>query len=65
MPLLGEGTTVWRPVAAKWVRPDTFQVIGPMPDDEKWAFAPGSVVTVATQMFADGLSGLAAVTASN
>ncbi len=61
MPLLNEGTTVWRPVAAERLNRDTFRVAGPMPDDEGGAFAPGSVVTVAPQLFADGQSGIVAV----
>jgi hypothetical protein len=64
MPLLNEGTTVWKPVAAERLSKDTFRVTGPMPDDEKWAFAPGSVVTVAPRRFADGESGVAAVAIS-
>jgi hypothetical protein len=63
MPLLNEGTSVWRPVAAERVGQDTFRVIGPMPDDE-WAFAPDSIVTVAPQLFADGRSGVVAVAIS-
>jgi hypothetical protein len=61
MPLLNEGTDVWRPVAAAHLNHETLRVIGPMPDDEEWAFPPGSVVTVARQVFADGSSGTVAV----
>lgn len=64
MPLLSEGTAVWRPVAAKRLNQDTFRVTGPMPDDEQWAFPPGSVVSVAPQLFADGQSGIVAVALS-
>ncbi|TPK92595.1 hypothetical protein FJ548_01630 [Mesorhizobium sp. B2-4-17] len=65
MPLLNEGTTVWRPVVAEKLSQDTFRVTGPMPDDEEWAFAPDAVVTVAPQRFADGRSGFVAVAISN
>ena len=61
VPLLNEGTDTWRPVAAERLNRETFRVIGPMPDDEEWAFPPGSVVTVAAQVFADGSSGTVAV----
>jgi hypothetical protein len=64
MPLLNEGTAVWRLVAAERLNQDTFRVTGPMPDDEQWAFAPGSVVTVAAQLFADGQSGVVAMALS-
>jgi hypothetical protein len=65
MRLLNDGTTAWRPVAAERLNHDTFRVIGPMSNDEEWAFAPGSVVTVAPQLFADGQSGIVAVALSN
>ena len=61
MRLLNEGTNTWRPVAAEHLNRDTFRVIGPMRDDEDWAFPPGSVVTVAHHVFADGSSGTVAV----
>lgn len=61
MPLLNEGTSVWKPVTAERVSPATFRVLGPKPDDEEWEFAPGSVVVVAPHLFADGQSGIVAV----
>jgi hypothetical protein len=61
MPLLNEGTATWRPVAAERLNEETFRVIGPMPDDEQWAFPPGSAVTVAPKVFSDGISGTVAV----
>ena len=64
MPLVNEGTTVWKPVAAERLSKDTFRVTGPMPNDEKWAFAPGSVVTVAPRRFADGQFGIVAAALS-
>jgi hypothetical protein len=44
IPLLNEGVDVWRPVKATKLTTDTYRIEGPIPDDEKWAFAPGSVV---------------------
>jgi hypothetical protein len=64
MPLLNEGTAVWRPVTAERINGEAYRVRGPMPDDEEWAFAPGSVVTVAPRLFADGRSGIVAIAIS-
>jgi hypothetical protein len=61
MPLLNEGTDVWRPVAAEHLDGDVFRVVGPVPDDEEWAFPPGSVVTVAPKVFQDGIRGIVAL----
>jgi hypothetical protein len=55
--LLGEGTTVYRPVtgvpfgsgAVKLLAPDNFD-----PSDEEWEFAPGSVVRVEPRMLSGG-----------
>jgi hypothetical protein len=44
MPLVNEGTDVWRPVEAAHVGPDSYLVEGDVPDDEEWMFAPGSIV---------------------
>jgi hypothetical protein len=42
--LLGEGTEVWRPVQAEPIGPELYFVLGPIPEDEEWAFPPGSLV---------------------
>lgn len=44
MPLMNYGTDVWRPVSVKPIDDGTHQILGPMPDGEQWAFAPGSIV---------------------
>jgi hypothetical protein len=44
MELLDEGTDVWRPVQAEPIGGGLFRVIGPVPEDERWAFQPGTVV---------------------
>jgi len=45
--LLNEGTDVWRPVEAKEIKEDLFEIL-PAPvyraSDERWEFPPGSVV---------------------
>ncbi len=47
IPLLNEGTTVYRPVPSIPLGTDTFRV-GRLPegvaDDEEWEFPPGSIV---------------------
>jgi hypothetical protein len=60
--LLNEGTDVWKPVTAEHLSGGrVFRVIGPMPDDEAWAFAPGAVVVCERQVFQDGSQGTVAV----
>ena len=44
MQLLDEGTDVWRPVQAETLAGGLFRVLGPVPQDEKWAFSPGAIV---------------------
>jgi hypothetical protein len=60
VPLLGEGTAVWRPVSALRVGPGLFRLCGPIPDGEIWEFTPGEVVRCAMQVFSGGEQGLAA-----
>lgn len=61
MPLLNEGTDVWRPVSAELLDDGTYQILGPMPDDEEWTFAPGSIVAGQLRTFDDGQNRLVAV----
>ncbi len=51
MPLMNEGTDVWRPVNVKPLDDGTCQILGPMPDGEHWTFAPGSIVASAARRF--------------
>jgi hypothetical protein len=60
VPLLDEGTKVWRPVFAERLSESTFRILGPMPEDELWAFEPGVQVVVKNHIFSDGTSGLVA-----
>ena len=60
IPLLGEGTPVWRPVAAERLLDGTFRILGEMADDEEWAFKPGELVVVRQHILSDGKSGLVA-----
>lgn len=48
VPLLDEGTNVWRPVRADWLGGDRYRIHGNVPDDEEWAFKPGTVAICKT-----------------
>lgn len=61
MPLLNEGTEVWRPVRARHILDDRYRVGDEVSDNEQWAFAPGSTVICEWKVFNDGKQGLAAV----
>jgi hypothetical protein len=61
MPLLDEGTEVWRPVEATLVSADTYRVEGSMREEEEWAFAPGTVVRCESRTFSGGKNRLTAV----
>ena len=57
MPLLNEGTDVWRPVQATPLTGETYRVEGEVPAEEEWAFPPGSVVRCILKDFSSGLQG--------
>lgn len=61
MPLLDEGTDVWRPVEATQVTASTYRIEGPVPPEEIWAFPPGSIVRCAARTFTGGEEGPTAV----
>jgi hypothetical protein len=65
MPLLNEGTDVWRPVEAEVFPDGRYKVLGSVPDDEEWAFAPGSVVRGVTKVLSDGHQAIVAAPISN
>jgi hypothetical protein len=48
MPLIGEGTDVWRPVTAEELGDRRYRVVGRRPTDEEWAFVTGAIVVVDT-----------------
>ena len=57
VPLLYEGTDVWRPAPARKVSDSVYEILRPPqydPDDEKWEFPPGSVVQCAPRRTSDG-----------
>lgn len=51
--LLDEGTDCWRPVTAEQDG-ERFLVLGPVPDDERWEFQPGTYVLCRKQTFQNG-----------
>lgn len=44
MPLLNEGTDVWRPVNAEDLGGGPYRIAEEASDDEEWAFASGATV---------------------
>ncbi len=60
MPLLNEGTDVWRPVDVKPLGDGTYRILGPMPEGEQWAYPVGSIVASRPQLF-DGVEMSAAI----
>jgi hypothetical protein len=61
MPLLNDGTNVWVPVKAEPVIGSLYRVLGPMPEDQEWQFAPDTVVSVTRRLLSDSIDGLAVV----
>jgi hypothetical protein len=55
IPLLGEGTDVWRPVSAERICDEIYRVIGAPPNaTEVWAFETGDAVRCRVRTFAEG-----------
>ena len=54
IPLLNEGTDVWRPASAEHIQDDVFRIVGEAPPDEKWQFTPGEVVRCRQQQLSGG-----------
>ncbi len=46
MPLLNEGTFVWRPIVATALGHRRYSITSEPSDDEEWAFATGTTVMV-------------------
>jgi hypothetical protein len=61
VPLLNEGTDVWRPVEATHLSGDLYRVEGSVPDDEEWAFPPGAIVRCERTRIKEGESDLTAI----
>jgi hypothetical protein len=54
MALLDEGVDVWRPVQVERLESGRYLVLGPVPDDEKWEFPPGSIVCLEMKQLYEG-----------
>jgi hypothetical protein len=52
--LLDEGTDCWRPVDAVQLNKDTYRIVNPPIEDERWQFESGDVVHCRERVFADG-----------
>jgi hypothetical protein len=59
--LLGEGTVVWRPVAAQPISPGLFRLIGPIPEGERWEFQPDEVVRCERRTLSNGTRAVVAI----
>jgi hypothetical protein len=62
--LKGEGTLAWRPVSAIPQADGTWLLLGSVPDDEQWEFAPGMVVRCVEHLFQNGERSLVAAEAA-
>jgi hypothetical protein len=56
VPLLDEGTPVWRPVVASHEGGDCYRILSTndSPDDERWEFRTGEVVRCTLRTLSDG-----------
>lgn len=54
MPMLDEGTDVWRPVCAKRLDRSVAQVLSACPEEETWQFPQGARVRFAEKQLSDG-----------
>lgn len=63
MPLVEEGTPVWRPVEARKIGKDRYQIPKSVlvPDHEKWLYQPGSTVRCELRTFHDDTVALVVV----
>ncbi|MFK8251684.1 hypothetical protein [Ancylobacter terrae] len=54
MPLLDDGTDVWRPVSDEALGDDLYRIVGRPEADERWAFPVGSLVRCRWRTFGGG-----------
>ena len=54
VPLLDEGTDVWRPASAEHIKDDIYRIAGDAPEDEHWKFSSGQLVRCRQQNLSDG-----------
>jgi hypothetical protein len=65
MPLLNEGTDVWRPIQAEDLGDGDYPVFGPVPECGEWEFSPGSIVRVEMKRLSEGDAFVAVAHATN
>jgi hypothetical protein len=67
VPLLNEGTDVWRPVNAEPISRAIYRIVSESPDsgDEECVYSSGQEVTVEEHVFSEGKRGLVAVGAAS
>lgn len=59
--MLDEGVDVWRPVRARRLASDTYELASdPVPAEEVWEFAPGDHVKVANRHLSEGSASVTA-----
>lgn len=63
MPLLDEGTDVWRPVRVLHLGQDRYRIVENAPAGEVWAYEAGSTVRCEQKNFSDQTDGLVPVEA--
>lgn len=63
VPMLNEGTDVWKPVMAQPISSAAYRIVSePIDsDDEEWAYRAGQEVAVEEHVFQDGNRGLVAI----
>jgi hypothetical protein len=54
VPLLNEGTDVWRPASAEHIRENVYRITGEAPEGEQWKFSPGQLVRCRQQKLSAG-----------
>jgi hypothetical protein len=66
VPLLNEGTDVWKPVTAEPISRAIYRIVSESPDSdtEEWVYGPGQEVAVEEHVFQQGERGLVAVSAA-
>ena len=60
LPLLNEGTDVWRPVEAEHIGEDRYRILQQQPEGEDWPIPSDAIVRCEHHKFANGDVGLVA-----
>ena len=63
VPLLDEGTEVWRPVEAIKIGEGIYRIVSDnqKPDDELWKYVTGDIVRCIRQMLSSGFESIVAI----